>query len=264
MLVKLFKFDFKNLGTTIIPIYLCLAIFAVFDRIIHFLQKADALSGIKAVEYMANFTQVFLMIGLFCMFLLVLVIGVHYYKDNIMRDQGYLMHTLPVDTYQLVASKLLSFLGYIILSVIVCYFILALDFGNICWYRKVFTDVLGFMSKSKAVSLIVNMGAYMFIYLAFCILLGYLAINIGYTVNGRMRPIVIVAVIMLFLIIGKCGELLGIYFFARAGYTNMDLATVPLDAFQIVFVSISSLYAVLSVLCYALAVRWLGHHLNLD
>lgn len=264
MLAKLLKYDFKNLGTTFFPMYLCLAILAVFDRIIHFLQKTDVFSKIKTVERIANFTQIFLMIGLLCLFMMVLLIGVHYYEDNIMKDEGYLMHTLPVDTYQLVASKLLSFLGYIILSVIVCYFILAIDFGNICWYRKVFTDVLGFMSKSKAVSLIVNMGAYMFIYLAFCILVGYLAINIGYTVNGRMRPIATVVVIILFIIIGKCGELTAVYFLARAGYTDMDLATVPLKVFQILFVSISSLYAVLSVLCYALAGRWLSHHLNLD
>lgn len=264
MLAKLLKYDFKNLGTTIVPMYLCLAILAVFDRIIHFLQKTDVFSKIKAVEHIAFFTQLFLMIGLLCLFVMVLLIGVHYYRDNIMQDEGYLMHTLPVDTYQLVASKLLSFLGYIILSVIVCYFILAIDFGNICWYQKVFTDVLGFMSKSNAVSIIVNMGVYMFIYLAFCILVGYLAINIGYTLGGRMRPIAMVAVIMLFVIIGKCGELLVVYFLARAGYTNMDLATVPMEVFQISFGSISSLYAVLSVVCYVLAVRWLGHHLNLD
>ena len=264
MLIKLLKYDFKNLRTTIVPIYLCLVIFAVFDRIIHFFQKTDALSGIKVVEYMAKFTQVFLIVGLCSMFLIVLIMEVLYYKDNIMKDEGYLMHTLPIKPYQLVASKLLSFLCYIIFSLIVCYFILALDYGNIRWYQKAYTNFLGFMSPSDALIFCINMGIYVFIYLAFFILMGYLAINIGYTLNGKMRPIATVAVVMLFLTIGKCGELLLVYFLARAGYINMDLETVPLEVFQTVIVSISSLYAVLSVLCYALAVRWLGHHLNLD
>lgn len=264
MLVKLLKYDIKNLGITIFPMYLCLVVFAVFDRIIQLLKKTDALSGIKAVGYMANFTQLFLVIGLSLLPLMVLVIGVNYYKDNIMRDEGYLMHTLPVNAYQLVASKLLSFLGYVIFSVIVCYFILALDYGDIRWYQKAHTNFLAFMSPSDALIFCVNMGVYMFIYMAFGILVGYLAINIGYSVNGRMRSIAVVAVIILFVIIGKCGELLALYFLARAGYTDMDMATVPLEVFQIFFVSISSLYAVLSVLCYALAGRWLSHHLNLD
>lgn len=264
MLAKLLKYDFKNLGTTIIPMYVCLAIFAVLDRVVHFLQKTEAFSNIKEVEYIANFTQVFLMIGLFCLFIMVLVIGINYYKDNIMRDQGYLMHTLPVSAYHLVTSKILSFLCYIVFSAIVCYFILAIDFGNICWYRKVYNDVFAFISTSKAVFLCVNMGVYSFIYLAFCILLGYLSINIGFTVSGKIRPVAIVAVIMLFMIIGKCGELLMVYFLSRAGYTNMDLATVPMEVLQTLFVSLGSLYVVLSVLCYVLSVRWLGNHLNLD
>lgn len=264
MLAKLLKYDMKNLGTTIFPIYLCLAILAVFDRILQLLKKTDALSGIKAVGYMANLTQLFFMIGLSLLPFIVLVIGVNYYKDNIMRDEGYLMHTLPVSIYQLVASKFLSFLGHIIFSVIVCYFILALDYGNIRWYQKAYTNFLAFMSPSDALIFCVNMGVYMFIYMAFIILVGYLAINIGYSVNGRMRSIAFVAVIILFIIIGKCGELLLIYFFSRAGYTNMDLDTVPLEAIQTLLVSLSSLYTVLSVLCYALAGRWLQKHLNLD
>lgn len=264
MLAKLLKYDFKNMGTTIIPMWLCLAIFAIFDRGIHLLQKVDVFSEVKAMDYIANFTQIFLMIGLFCLFIMVLVIGIHYYKDNIMGDQGYLMHTLPVNAFQLVASKILSFLCYIVFSVIVCYFILAFDFGNIRWYQKVYSDVFAFISSSKAVILCVNVGVYAFIYLSFCILMGYLAINIGYTVSGKMRPIAVCAVVMLFMIIGKCGELLVVFFFVHAGYGDMDLAVIPVEAVQTLFVSISCLYAALSIICYALSIRWLGQHLNLD
>lgn len=265
MLVKLLKFDIKRMRSTIIPMYLCLFILAVFDRVVHLLQKTDALSKIKAIEHIANSTQIFLMIGLLCLFFMVLVIGVNYYRENIMRDQGYLMHTLPVDAYQLVLSKLLSFLGYIICSAVVCYFILAVDFGNIRWYQKIYTDIMMVhMNPTKALCFCVNMGVYVIIYLSFCILLGYLAINIGYTVSGKLRPIAIVAVLMLFLMIGKGGELAVALFFIHAGYTNLDLAEVPLQAVQTLFISISCLYTVLSILCYVLAVRWLNRHLNLD
>ena len=264
MLVKLLKFDCKNLGVTIIPMWLCLAVFAVLDRVVHLLQKTKMFSDIREVGDIANFTQIFLMIGLLCLFIMVLVIGINYYKDNIMRDQGYLMHTLPVSANQLVSSKILSFLCYIIFSVVVCYFILAIDFGNVCWYRRVYNDIFAFISPSKAIFFCVNVGVISLIYLAYCILMGYLAINIGYTVSGKIRPVAVVAVVMLFIIIGKCGELLVVYFFAHAGYSNMDLARVSLEALQTLFASVGGLYVVLSVICYVLSVRWLGRHLNLD
>lgn len=265
MLVNLLKYDFKRMRSTIIPMYLCLFIFAVFDRVIYYLQKSDAFSKIRAMDFIANFTHIFLMIGLFGLFIMVLVIGVNYYKDNIMRDQGYLMHTLPVKAYQLVLSKLLSFLWYIICSAVVCYFILALDFGNIRWYQKIYTDIMMVhMNPTKALFLCVNIGLYVIIYLSFCILLGYLSINIGYTVSGKLRPIAIVAVIMLFLMIGKGGELVVVLFFACTGHANLDLAEVPLQAVQTLFISINSIYTVLLILCYVLSVRWLNHHLNLE
>ena len=264
MLAKLLKYDIKNLRTTIVPMYLCLALFAVLDRVIHLLKKSDVFSKIKAVEHIANFTQIFLLIGLFSLFIMVFIVGVHYYKKNIMRDEGYLMHTLPVSAYQLVASKIITFLCYIALSAVVVYLILALDFGDLCWYQKVYTDILGFMSKSQALFLCVNVGVYVLVYLAFCILLGYLAINIGYTYNGKLRPVAIVAVIMLFLIISKSGELLVVYFCERAGYTDTDIETIPMEAIKTLFLSLNSLYAVLSVVCYTLAGRWLQRRLDLD
>ena len=264
MLAKLLKYDFKNMGTTIIPMYLCLALFAALDRVIHFLQKSDVFSQVKAVKYIANYTQVFLVIGLISLFLMVLVVGIHYYKDNIMRDEGYLMHTLPVSAYQLVASKIITFLFYVALSAVAAYLILAFDFENLCWYRKVYTDILSFMSKSKAIFLCVNVGVYILVYLAFCIQTGYLAINIGYSYNSRLRPVAIVAVIMLFLMISKSGELLIVYFCGRAGYMNMDIENITMEAIQALFLSVNSLYAVLSVVCYTLAGRWLQKHLDLD
>lgn len=271
MLAKLLKYDIKNQGTTIIPMYLCLALFAVLDRVIHLLQKSDAFSKVKAVKDIAFYTQVFLIVGLCSLFLMVLIIGILYYRDNIMRDEGYLMHTLPVSSYQLLASKIITFLCYVTLSAVVSYLILALDFGNLCWYQKVYTDILGFMSKSKALFLCVNVGISVFVSLAFCILLGYLAINIGYTYNGKLRSMVIVAVIMLFLIISKSGEMLVVYFCERAGYTNMatitidtDMATITIEAMQPFFLAVNSLYAVLSVVCYTLAGRWLQKRLDLD
>lgn len=264
MLVKLLKYDIKNLGATIIPMYLCLALFALLDRVIHLVQESDVFSKVKAVENIANYTQIFLLTGVLGLFLMVLVVGIHYYKDNVMQDEGYLMHTLPVSAYQLVAGKILAFLCYMVLSALAAYLILALDFGNLCWYRKVFVDVLGFMSKSKAIFLCVNTGVYILVYLSFCILMGYLAINIGYSYGGKLRPVLIVAVIILSLTVGKVGELLIVFFCARAGYMNMDMETITMEALQALFLSVNSLYAVLSVLCYALAGRWLQKHLNLE
>lgn len=270
MLAKLLKYDIKNLGTTIIPMYICLAIFTALERIIYLLQKSNAFKGAWAMTYIAGYTRIFLFAGLGGLFLMILIAGIHYYKDNIMRDEGYLMHTLPVSAYQLVASKIITFLCYIALSVVFTYLMLAITFGNLFWYRELYTDVLGFMSKSRALFLCVNIGIYTFVYLAFCILMGYLAMNIGFTYKGKWRPAVILAVIMLFLIISKSGELLIVDFCERAGYmdaVDTDIVTgetLTAEAMQTLFLSINSLYAVLSVVCYALAGRWLQKHLNLD
>jgi len=264
MLGKLIRFDMKNLGDSIIPMYLCLAVIAVTDRIFQILKGVDAFSRIQAVGFIANTTHILSAVGVLLLFVMLLILGIRYYRNNMMGDQGYLMHTLPVTPYQLVASKTIAVLLYVLVTAVVGYLILAVAIGKLFWGSKIYTDILYFMGQTKAIAISVVFVVYILLYFLYLFLAAYLSFSVAYSSLTKYRNIAAGAIFVLLYIVGKCGELIVVYGLSRMGTTEMDLETVGMSEILSLCIPCIMIYLALSVGCYLLTGRWLQKCLNID
>ncbi|HEY8500478.1 MAG TPA: hypothetical protein VIL89_07655 [Clostridia bacterium] len=107
MLAKLLKYELKATARWFLPLYAALVIFALINRAL--IQNdpsvlAEAANLWKIAFILSILVYVFLFVGI--MVVTFVVVIQRFYK-NLLGDEGYLMFTLPVQTWKHIASKLL-------------------------------------------------------------------------------------------------------------------------------------------------------------
>lgn len=113
MLGNLIKHEFKATSRILVPLYIVLICISIINR---FLFQSGINEGIFA--FFTGFlmiTQILLIVAILITTVLFMVI--RFYK-NLLSDEGYLMFTLPVNTHQLIISKLLVTIIWIFVSII--------------------------------------------------------------------------------------------------------------------------------------------------
>ncbi|KUO49551.1 MAG: hypothetical protein APF76_03325 [Desulfitibacter sp. BRH_c19] len=127
MLSKLLKYELKATGRIFVPLFLALLMFAGITKIISTIgpEKWAAPAVISMAIY------VIIMVG---MFVMTFVMMVQRFSKNLLSDEGYLMHTLPVKPWKHIASKLLISMLWIVTSgitALISILIIALEKGDI-------------------------------------------------------------------------------------------------------------------------------------
>ena len=102
MLTKLLKYDFKSLFKSLIPIYLISFLLALITRIFGF-----ASDKISLLEYPVGLVKALCIIMIIGVPIATFILSVVRYYNNMVKDEGYLTHTLPVKKSNLVLSKLI-------------------------------------------------------------------------------------------------------------------------------------------------------------
>jgi hypothetical protein len=97
MLGKLMKYEFKATGRIYLPLFGALIIIAAISRV--FMSLSFQVPQIIGISL-----SVFMMIAIF---VIALIITIQRFYKNLLGSEGYLMFTLPVNTDQLIWSKLL-------------------------------------------------------------------------------------------------------------------------------------------------------------
>lgn len=119
MLGKLMKYEFKATGRLLVPLYIALVIFTIINKLF---MGDDTYADLGTSTSFRNFIQVVTMIIyvviMVSIFIATLVIIIQRYRTNLLGDEGYLMNTLPVKSWQNIMSKLLVSSIWMILSVI--------------------------------------------------------------------------------------------------------------------------------------------------
>ncbi|MFA9382079.1 MAG: ABC transporter permease [Acetanaerobacterium sp.] len=113
MLGKLMKYEWKATARLFVPFYAAVVIFALVNRV--FIQFNAGEGFMAVVAGFAMFAYVFAIIATFA---LTLVIIVQRFYKNLLGDEGYLMFTLPVKTWQHTVSKMLIASAWTLLSVV--------------------------------------------------------------------------------------------------------------------------------------------------
>lgn len=116
MLWKLLKYDFRAMWKQFSIIWLAALVIALVNRFTLFSSPThweERSSGLAGVITLSLFTGV-----LFAMFAVSLVFVLTRFYKGLLGDEGYLMHTLPVQTWQLVLSKLVCAVAVTILNTV--------------------------------------------------------------------------------------------------------------------------------------------------
>ncbi|MDP4160098.1 MAG: hypothetical protein Q8911_10120 [Bacillota bacterium] len=114
MLGKLLKYELKATGRILLPLFLALLLFAGINRFLTPLgpKNFDTPAMISMTIY------IMIMVGMFVMTFMMMI--QRFYR-NLLSDEGYLMHTLPVKPWQQIVSKLLVSMLWIVGSGIVAF-----------------------------------------------------------------------------------------------------------------------------------------------
>ncbi len=122
MLNKLIKYDLKAGWHIFCAIYLFIMICSVITRIMGVLGGIDSMDSngsIFSIFYTGACVLMILSISVSCVITVLWV--VLRYRNNLLRDEGYLMHTLPVTPVSLYFSKMLSSIILFLADVIVIF-----------------------------------------------------------------------------------------------------------------------------------------------
>jgi hypothetical protein len=186
MLGKLFKHEMKATSRLLLPVFLILAVFTILDRIV---LSLDIFHGVfQLIPGLITIGFVLCIIAVVIVSSVIVII--RFYK-NLVKDEGYLMFTLPVKPSQLINSKLIAAVIWTIASVLAAafaIFIVATTKTNMHDVMNGFHDFTREFNKafgSTGVLFIIEFIALALISIISSILMIYVSIALGQLFNGH-------------------------------------------------------------------------------
>lgn len=188
MLAKLLKYEVKATARTLIPIYICLVVFTIINKLFFMMEsKSDFIEEVFSIPAaMIVFAYSITMVATF---IVTIVIVVQRFYKNLLSDEGYLMNTLPVDTHSNILAKLIVATGWFFIAFIVSSISIGITFAGDDFFY-------GFLQAINLKNLNLEM-FFLFIqgilggifYITSKITLVYAAISIGHSFNEHKKLI---------------------------------------------------------------------------
>ncbi len=122
MLSKLLKYEVKSTARLFLPVYAAIIIFAGINRLLfpNSLAPSSYPDRMQAIlSFISMSIYIILIVGMMAMTLIVMI--QRFYK-SLLGDEGYLMFTLPVQTWKHIVNKLTVAMFWTVLSSIIALF----------------------------------------------------------------------------------------------------------------------------------------------
>lgn len=108
MLGKLMKHEFRATGRMMLPVFLAVVLLGTFTAVsIYITLTTGYWAQSSLLSVLVSLMFITYLISLIVAYVFCYVIMVRRFQKNLLTDEGYLMFTLPVNTHQLLWSKLL-------------------------------------------------------------------------------------------------------------------------------------------------------------
>ncbi|HIU09987.1 MAG TPA: ABC transporter permease [Candidatus Avidehalobacter gallistercoris] len=191
MLAKLLKYEFKATGRTLLPVYAVLIAMSLLVNLTvnhgnTFNNLDDSLLGILQMVIILAYGCI---IGMVCIVTVLLLIQ-RFYK-NLLRDEGYLMHTLPVKPWQNIMAKLVPAVLWSLLSLFMAMLSVMIIGMDLHAWAEFFRD-FGYMLNRlfqefgiHGLLFIFELLILVFASMANEILQVYVSLAVGHTANNR-------------------------------------------------------------------------------
>ena len=217
MLGKLLKYELKSTSRMMGVLYLAVLVVAAVVGFIARGMILGATQGNAIAVVISGLIYGLLIVAL--MIVTIVMVLQRFYK-NLLKGEGYLMHTLPVPTWMLVASKVISSLIWILLSIAVLFisiFVLVLTgmLGNglfsvtdIDWASIDWTNIFKLFRESAG-EVIMSIVA-VIIQIVRIVLLVYTAMAIGAAAKSHKVFYCVLTFIIILIIMGIIGTVTNI------------------------------------------------------
>ena len=224
MLLKLLKYDLRAMWKQFSLVWGAALALALVNRFAMF-QAPDG--KIVTRSGMMDLFLFALMIFLVAMFVLAVVFAVNRFSQGLLGNEGYLMHTLPVRSWELVLSKLICAIvtgvGCFAVSFLVAFIMLPTEYRN--FFQPLFWwDIFrGIMKHPDVLALMVEFCLVVLSFLVLFIASMYLAMAVGHLFSRHRRLISVSVFIGLYILITN---VYGRIFSVRVVQSLMNMATV--------------------------------------
>ena len=111
MLGKLLKYELKATSRVFIPLYIAILVVSIVNGLSLNLEILN-IQGLATIVLMCLFIS---------LFVITIVVTIQRFNKNLLKDEGYLMFTLPVSSKNLILSKYLTSLIWTFLSFVVAF-----------------------------------------------------------------------------------------------------------------------------------------------
>lgn len=141
MLKKLLKYDLRANMKIFLFVWPAIVLFALLERLAISAKLSNTLSSI-----LVNTTTTLFVLAVIAACVFALVISVMRFYSGLLRDEGYLMFTLPVKPWQLVLSKLLTAMLTITVTILLSIVSVVILFTGVTGFVDSLRDTLHEMS----------------------------------------------------------------------------------------------------------------------
>ena len=172
MLGKLLKYEFFATGRIFLPLY---AAILIISTVTSFTVQTDSV-------LLSIVSWFLLAMARFALFIITCVLLIMRFYRNLLKDEGYLMFTLPVNTSILIASKLITACVWCIMSIKVgtlASIIVSRGFVDISWIvREMFANLPYFLSYVSILFIVLLVLTFLST-VALCIMHVYFSLAVG-------------------------------------------------------------------------------------
>lgn len=190
MLSKLLKYDFKVLSKILFPIYLVCFLLTLLTRGVNLLANKFSIFSIPN-----GFISGLFVITLIAIPIATFIFTIIKFYQGLVKDEGYLMHTLPVSKGALVASKTISAMVFLLLSAGISIGLLFLGVYGI-WFDSSFLNLVAELFKFLDTTFVVLTIITLIFSVIFQQLMFYASIALGQKHNNKVMFSIIYGIVL--------------------------------------------------------------------
>ncbi len=225
MLAKLLKYDFKAMFKIFLPLWGVLLVVSGINRLFTG-AGLDAEQGLGLVNSLMVLLYVLLIMAV--MVVTTVIIIARFYQ-GLLKDEGYLMFTIPVKPWQLVASKLISAMVISIISGVV-----ALASVAIIAYFPEMGQVLaelwkmGMKNVPNFLPLVILLVVSLFVGIICSVSQVYASMALGHLAGSHRVGFAVLAFIVLSVIWSTVGSVIGMF-----GYPDLTSTMISINEIEV-------------------------------
>ena len=277
MILKLFKYDFMNIGKKLIPFYIAALVIGVINR---FLLLTSNISRMEREgNFLAMFGSPFLYAAYFLVimgiFFMTVFIIISRYSSSIYGNEGYLTNTLPLNPSQIILAILINFLIWILISYFIIFVSLFILFPFDFFLRNVIYEPEFYEGLKKLTKLIFSskygfLFALQFIYNFFSHIQNILMLFLSVAIANLFKSYKVVAGVIAFFLISTVFSFIA-SIISFSVMENVNLFEMYGEFNPIVYSSLknanimSIIYSIVSSIVLFFIIHYLHtHNLNLE